>query len=326
MMDLSIIIVNWNSRSFLHKCLASVCATLSGINFEVIVIDNASFDGSEDMVRKEYPDVKFIQSEENLGFAKANNLAAEYATGNAIVFLNPDTELVGDALRDMVACLEELPNAGIVGPMLLNSDRSIQTSCIQAFPSLLNQALDCEYLRNTFPDWELWGNRVLFRGFGDALSVEGISGACLMIRKHVFEAVGRFTSDYFMYGEDIDLCYKVKKSGWLNYYVAQAQVIHHGGQSSASHTDRQFASVQMRESLFIFMHRHRGIGYARLFKIVMGVVAIGRLILVAMVIGVVRPSLRKQSLSLTFAKWSRVLRWAVGLESWAKRTSRSVRS
>ena len=141
-MDLSIVIVNWNSVDFLCKCLTSVYANSKGTSFEVIVIDNASFDGCEEMIQNEFSLVRFIQSQKNLGFARANNLASEQATGKVLLFLNPDTEVIGPALQCMVDLLESAPDAGLVGPKLLNTDLSVQMSCIQSFPSILNLALD----------------------------------------------------------------------------------------------------------------------------------------------------------------------------------------
>ena len=133
-MDLSIIIVNWNSKDYLHKAIASVEADTKGIDFEVVVIDGGSFDGSAEMLRQDYPHVVFIQSDKNLGFAKANNEAFKVSRGRILLFLNPDTEVEGHAITTLYDQLNVLPDAGIVGPKLLNSDRSIQQSCIRASP------------------------------------------------------------------------------------------------------------------------------------------------------------------------------------------------
>jgi N-acetylglucosaminyl-diphospho-decaprenol L-rhamnosyltransferase len=319
-MDLSIVIVNWNSVGFLRKCLASVYANTQDVSFEVIVIDNASFDGCEEMIQNEFPLVRFIQSQVNLGFARANNLASEQTTGKVILFLNPDAEVIGLALQCMVACLELLPDAGAVGPTLLNTDGSIQTSCIQSFPSILNQTLDSDYLRAAFPKWSLWGNRALFEESSQSAVVEGISGACLMIRESIFEDVGRFSSDYFMYGEDMDLCYRVQKAGWKNYYVGQSKVIHHGGQSTASRSEKHFSSVVMRESLLCFMRSHHGRLYARLFQSVTAIAALCRLSVLAVAMVLPGTASKRHCLLLAFSKWFRVLRWAIGLETLPKPT------
>ena len=315
---LSIIIVNWKSAAFVRKCLASIYVNTKGISFEVLVVDNASFDGCGEMIREQYPAVRFIQSQENLGFARANNLAFAHSTGRNLLFLNPDTELVGPALECMMACLESVPDAGVVGPKLLNSDLSIQTSCVRSFPSVLNRVLDSDYLRAMFRKSSLWGNRVLFEDSRDPLRVEAISGACLMIRRSVFERVGRFSPEYFMYGEDTDLCFRVQKAGWKNYYVGEATVIHHGGQSTNSQPDKRFPSIMMRESSFKFLRAHRGYLYARVFQSATAIAALCRLSLLAVAMVLPLTVNRRHLLSLRFAKWVGVFRWAVGLETWVK--------
>ena len=143
----------------------------------------------------------------------------------------------------------------------------------------------------------------------------------MMIRKSIFENVGRFNPEYFMYGEDMDLCYRVQKAGWKNYYVGQAKVIHHGGQSTASRSEKQFSSVMMRESLLCFMRSHRGAGYAVVFRLTMAITALCRLALVVVAMMLLHTSARRHSLSLAFSKWFRVLRWAIGLEAWTKPTT-----
>lgn len=162
-MDLSIIIVNWNSKDYLRKAIASIETETKGIELEVIVIDGGSFDGCVEMLRRYYPQVVFIQSDKNLGFAKANNEAFKASRGRNILFLNPDTEVEGHAIKTLYDQLNALQNAGIVGPKLLNTDRSIQESCIRAFPTILNQVLESDVLRNMFPKAKLWGMKPLFQ-------------------------------------------------------------------------------------------------------------------------------------------------------------------
>ena len=232
-MDISIIIVNWNSRDYLRKCLDSVPAGIKGLEFEIVVIDSASFDGCAQMLRKHYPEVRFIQSDRNLGFARANNAAFLASTGNCVLFLNPDTELRGLAINLMREQLLALPDAGVVGCKLLNSDGTVQTSCIKSFPTLLNQFLDAELLRKLFPRSRLWGMSALLDNSDASAEVEVVSGACMMLRRLDFERIGMFTTDYFMYSEDVDLCLKSRKAGLKNYCVLSAVVVHHGGGSSA---------------------------------------------------------------------------------------------
>src|SRR5262249_2706071 len=158
------------------------------------------------------------QSKKNLGFAGANNAAFAHSRGRNVLFLNPDTEVMGNALSVMCSALDAIPDAGGVGCTLLNSDLSLQTSCIQAFPSILNQTLDFDFLQHLFPKSTLWGMRPLYAPAGPAVTVDIISGACLMVRRITFEQVGQFSTDYFMYAEDMDLCYKFTLAGWRNYF------------------------------------------------------------------------------------------------------------
>jgi GT2 family glycosyltransferase len=313
-MDLSIIIINWNSVAFLRKCLASVYANAKNFNFEVLVVDNASYDGCAELVASAYPSVRFFQAEHNLGFAGGNNLAAATAVGRNLLFLNSDTEVVNDALQRMLECIDSLPGAGAVGPKLLNSDGSIQVSCLQAFPSIFNHFVDASYLRRLFPRWSVWGNRPLFDDAPHPVPVNGIVGASLLIRRSLFEEVGGFFPGYFMYAEDMDLCYKVQQLGKTNYYVGTAQVVHHGGQSSNKQSDRQFSSIVMRESILRFMMLHRGRLYATAFQVSTAVVAVLRLGLLSIGLLIPMKHERKQSVRVSWAKWRRVFRWAIGLD------------
>ena len=316
-MDLSIIVINWNSAAFVRECLRSVYAGTKGCNCEVIVVDNASFDGCSDIVRNEFPDARFIGSDINLGFAKANNLGAGPATGRNLLFLNPDTEIMGDALVRMVSFLDARPDVGIVGCTLLNTDLSLQTSCVQAFPSILNQALDSDYLRRAFPNLHLWGTQALLTADTSA-EVEVVSGACLMIKKDVFEAVEQFSANYFMYAEDADLCFKVRQAGWKNCYLSGASVVHHGGRSSEKKPESNFASVMMRESLMEFMRLRRGSLYAAAYQFSIVVTAIIRLLLLMVAFVLTLGGHKRESLRPAFAKWVKVLRWGLRLEAWSK--------
>src|SRR5215204_3045030 len=160
--DVSVVIVNWNSREYLRKCLESIRAHAPAVCCEIVVIDSGSFDGCAEMLREQYPDVRFVQSDANLGFAKANNRAFQESTADVVLFLNPDTELVGPAIDLMLDKLRSLPRAGIVGCKLLNADGTIQTSCIQSIPTILNQALNSEFLRSRWPRSPLWGMAPLY--------------------------------------------------------------------------------------------------------------------------------------------------------------------
>jgi GT2 family glycosyltransferase len=314
--DLSIIIINWNSAEFVKKCLASVYANVENLRFEVIVVDNASFDDCEKMLEDEFSDVKFIQSSKNMGFAGANNLAFKSSCGRNILFLNPDTEIVGPAIQQMVAFLENTPQAGIVGCKLLNSDYSKQTSCIQPFPSILNQAFDSEFLATVFPNASIWGRRPLQENDDRPAVVEVISGACLGIKRDTFENIGLFTPDYFMYAEDCDLCYKAKQAGWQAYYLSRATVIHYSGRSSDLKPESNFASVMMRQSLLKFMRARRGKVYAAAYRATIALVSLCRLLLLGVLMAFAKGRPQHQTISRAFNKWGKVFGWATGWEAW----------
>src|SRR5258708_5608114 len=181
MMDLSIIIVNWNSTDYLRHCLVSIYRETKGISVEVIVVDNASHDDScAGLIEGEFSNVILHCSKENLGFAEGSNLGYELSSSQTLLFLNPDTEIRSDVFRRMLTELNADAGTGAVGSRLLNSDGSLQKSCIQTYPTILNQLLDSEFLRSKFPASRLWGMQPLFAQSSSPVRVEVISGACLM--------------------------------------------------------------------------------------------------------------------------------------------------
>lgn len=315
-MDLSIIIINWNSKGYLRECLKSVPQAAADLEYEILVIDNASYDGSAEMLAQEFPHVTFIQSERNLGFSGANNRAARQAKGDFLLFLNPDTLVMGNSLGILVDAVRKLPHAGAVGAKLLNTDRTLQTSCVQSFPTVLNQVLDCELLRRWFARSHFWGMAALFNGSHEPVSVEAISGACFMVKRHVFECLGGFDERYFMYSEDIDLAYRIHQEGFKSYYVPQAVLVHHGGGSS-NKAANGFSNVMLRESIYRFMRLHHGWPQAACYRLSIAISALFRL---PLVVGV---SMLHQRSDLNgrarLGKWISIFRWSLGMESWAAR-------
>jgi GT2 family glycosyltransferase len=313
-MDLSIIIVNWNSKNYVRKCLQSVYANTHGLSFEILVVDGASFDGCGEMLANEFPEVKFIQCEQNVGFARANNLGFRHAQGECILFLNPDTELVGPAIQILHSVLMTLNDAGAVGARLWNTDMTLQASCIQAFPTVLNQMLDSDLLRRLFPRARLWGMSPLFSQSMEPSPVEGISGACILTRRSVFEAVGGFSEDFFMYYEDMDYCLKASKIDLKNYYVPSASVVHHGGGSSRHATSR-FSGIMMVESAWRFFCKAHGRHRANLLRFGLALKALSRLCLLALVCPFIWPAHSRHRLSDAIGKWASIFSWAIGTEN-----------
>jgi len=313
MVDLSIIIVNWNSKDYLDKCLASLPSGMDGLQYEIIVIDAASFDGCDRMLGEKYPRVRFIQSEKNLGFAGANNAAFKVSKGRSVLFLNPDTEIIGSAIQRMHEQLQHLPEAGAVGCKLLNADRTVQTSCIQSIPTILNQILDSEYLRARWPKSALWGMSPLYEEGAQPRVVEAISGACVMLKREVFEKVGWFSEEYFMYAEDIDLGYKVTRTGFRNYYVPDVTVVHFGGGSSQGAASN-FSVVMMRESIWRFLSKTRGQIYGFGYRGSMLISSFVRLACLVTLFPVQQARRRGRSWNASVRKWLAILRWSVNCE------------
>jgi N-acetylglucosaminyl-diphospho-decaprenol L-rhamnosyltransferase len=308
--DLSIIVVNWNSAEFVRRCVDSIREHTTGLTYEILVVDNASFDGCDLVLKKHAPEVTYIQCDENLGFAKANNRAFQASCGTSILFLNPDTEIVGPAISLLHRALQQLSTAGAVGARLLNGDGSLQTSCIQSFPTILNQALNSEYLRRKWPGSVLWGTQPFLHDHGRAEEVEGISGACLMIKRDIFNRIGGFSEDYFMYAEDMDLCYKVQKAGYKNYYVPDAEVIHLGG-SSSKQVPNNFSAVMMQESIWRFLRKTRGDLYGVAYRLSILLSAVCRLVLLTSSLLVQRLQHRGHLSDASFRKWWAILSWSL---------------
>jgi GT2 family glycosyltransferase len=267
------------------------------------------------MLRISFPDAHFIQAGENLGFARANNLGYTHSCGEYILFLNPDTEVVGDALSRMVAYLKEHPPAGAVGAFLLNSDGSMQTSCVQAFPTISNQVLDLDLLRRWFPSRKLWGMQALFDSEHAPTAVDAISGACFLVRRNVFEDVGQFSEQYFMYSDDLDLSYKIRQAGHPVICMSDCQVIHHGGKSSSRRSDC-FADVLQRQSLYQLFRETRGPFYGGIYRVAMSMVALIRLAIAICILPVAGLGRQGERVAV-LKKWTAILRWGLGLESWS---------
>lgn len=313
-MDVSIIIVNWNSVQFLKDCIDSIKQHTAGITYEIIVIDSGSFDGCSQMLSSEFPEVMFIQSTVNIGFSGANNLAYSVSTGQHILFLNPDTELTSPAVNAMLDHLQHRPDAGAVGCKLLNRDGSVQTTCIQSFPTILNQLLCSEFLRERFPTSPLWGMSSLFCATQLPAQVDVISGACLMLRRSAFDQVGHFSDDYFMYAEDLDLCYKLKQTGYANYYVPQGVVRHFGG-GCTDKAPSEFSVVMMRESIWRFLRKTRGAMYGSAYRVSTLISSVVRLILLMALCPLQRFWNRIPLQRGSFRKWAAILAWCLGIKS-----------
>lgn len=302
MIDLSIIIVNWKSTAYILKCVESVYARTHETSFEILVVDNASPDGDVGLVKEKFPEVIVIESLTNLGFAGANNLGFRASRGDFVVFLNPDTLLENEAFDLIIPEIRKLSNAGAVGCKLLNRDLSIQTSAIQTFPTILNQVLDLDVLRNRFPSCSLWNIAPLYSDSTEPSQVEVISGACVMFRREVFAEVGQFSEEYFMYAEDLDLCYKATLANYTNYYLPQGVIMHYGGGSS---NPRRAVPMKWK-SILKYVAKHRGYPYQLVFRAAMACSSLIRLAMLFIPMAFATGA-RKNAYGYTFTKWWMVL-------------------
>ncbi len=316
-MELSIIYVNWNSLDYLRESIASVKEHTHQVSFEILVVDNASPEGGVDSLQQQFPEITVIKSAKNLGFAGANNVGFLHSKGKYVLLLNPDTKLIAPSIDIMMEHIRSLPDAGIVGCKLLNTDLSVQLSSIQKFPTILNQALDAEYLRLRWPHCSLWGIAPLFSDSVEIMKVDVIPGACMLLRRETFEKVGMYSEEYFMYAEDLDLNYKLKRAGFTNYYVGETAIIHHGGRSSSRQSVSYWATIMKYRAMLRLFRKMRGGVYGFTYRIVMGFVALMRLAILGLLLPFEILRRRKTSLRFSVTKWKAVLKWAVGWQDLA---------
>jgi N-acetylglucosaminyl-diphospho-decaprenol L-rhamnosyltransferase len=271
-MDLVVITVSYNTRALLADCLESVLSGLqrSGLESDVWVVDNASVDGSAGMVRERFPAVRLAALDENVGFAAGNNVALEAmgfgreAVPRHVLFLNPDTRVVGDALGTMVRFLDSTPVAGAAGARLVHADGGFQHSAF-AFPGLAQVFLDFFPLHQRVLDSRLNGRypRLSYEA-GSPFAVDHPLGAALAVRAETLTQVGSFDERFFMYCEEIDLCRRIKAAGWAIYCVTQAEIVHLVGQSTRQFSDEMF--VALWKSRYLMFEKHAGGVYRRALR------------------------------------------------------------
>lgn len=274
-MDLSIAIPSWNTRELLKDCLESVYRSPGDFGFEVIIVDNASDDGSPDMVAEEFPDVKLVRNKINLGFAGACNIAFRHSLGRYFLLLNSDTIVLDNALKSMVDFMDKHQHAGVAGCKLLNYDGSLQRSC-STFPGLMSELFDALDLSKLFPKSRLFGGYAMtWWDFNNTREVDFAGGSCLIIRRDAIEEVGLLDESFFMYTEETDWCYRMWEQGWSIYYYPEARIIHLGGESARKYGNDMLLHLYISRNKFI--RKHRGNGTAVLHRMIIGMGAIFRL-------------------------------------------------
>lgn len=263
-MDVSIIIVNYNVRFFLEQCLHSVFKAKNNLNIEIIVVDNHSVDGSVQMLKEKFPQVIVIENKDNVGFSKANNQGIKIARGKYVLLLNPDTVLQEDTLVKCFEFMEATPDAGALGVKMFDGKGNFLPESKRGFPSPMVAFYKIFGLSKLFPKSKIFGRYHL--GFLDkdkTHNVDVLSGAFMFIRKEVLNKIGGLDEDYFMYGEDIDLSYRIKKAGYNNYYFADTSIIHYKGESTKKSSVNYV--IVFYKAMVIFANKHFSSSYAKIF-------------------------------------------------------------
>jgi GT2 family glycosyltransferase len=276
MLDVSILVVNWNGRDLLSRCLQCVEATIKNVNYETIVVDNASTDGSQEMVEKQFPKVKLIQNTGNVGFATANNQAMEVAQGRYVLLLNSDAFVKDGTIDTMVAFMDKHPEAGMSACKLLYEDGTVQPSCF-LFPTLETEFYIAVGLEKLFPNSPTFG-KYMMRGWdhNDMREVDVILGAFMLVRREAIEQVGMMDPSYFMYSEEVDWCYRFKASGWKIYATPETEAVHIWG--GTSQQVRAEMLVHLYRSRVLFFRKHYGKLSVSLLKLILGLNFILRIV------------------------------------------------
>jgi hypothetical protein len=262
-MDCSIIIVSWNVETILQDCLDSILSATVAVNtpdgdkpvVEIIVVDSASQDNTVQMVRDNYPQVRLLPQDDNIGFTRGNNIGLEEATGRYLFLLNPDTEVIGGAINQMIAYLDAHPQTGIVGPHTLNTDGSTQSSR-RRFPTKLTAFFESTWLQGFAPR-SLLDEFYITQPPDDAvIPVDWVQGSALMARREVYDDIGGLDAGFVMYSEELDWCKRAKDAGWQVVYLGTAQITHHGGKSSEQASTRKH--IWFQQSKIRYFRKHHG--------------------------------------------------------------------
>jgi GT2 family glycosyltransferase len=313
MLDLSVIIVSWNTREMLRNCLSSLTMNGEETAKEIIVVDNDSADESRDMVKNEFPEVKLINSGKNLGFGKANNLGVNIAEGKYVLFINPDTVVLGKAIEKMAEFMDEHEDIGALGCKMIYPDGEIQPLGLQWYPTPITELVNLlfissstiKYLKHCLP-------YVDPRKSGYVIK---LYGGCLMVRKTVLDRVGCFDERFFMYGEDVDLCRRINDAGYKLYYLSESEIIHYCGGASKKAVSN-FSTLVMCDSISKLIEKYNGSTGRLLYRAAILSGSIARLIpLLAMKAGsAIFSDGLSGKYSNSISKFMTMIKWSINLE------------
>lgn len=267
---LSIVIVNWNTQELLKNCLDSIYVNREGLSLQIIVVDNGSLDGSQAMVKTQFPEVRLLAQTENIGFAKANNIAFGYCSADYVMLLNSDTTVHPGTLERLLSFLDKYPQAGAVAPKVSHPHLRLRVLSCGYQPSLLTVFNHYFGLSSMFPHIHFFRGLNLINGIhdDDVRSVEWLSGACIVVRKSIIHQVGGLNENWFMYAEDMEWCLRMSQSGWQLFHIPDVKIDHLVGASSKKNSK---ASTMWVESLISYYQssRHPNSLQYMLFRLVL---------------------------------------------------------
>ena len=270
MYSCSVIIVAYNSCDFIPACLKSVRDACAGLDTEIIVLDNGSKEPILPEIKNFFPEVTWIDSKENLGFGKGCNLAEKHATKPYLFFINPDTIVSRDSFTKVLEFMESHPESGTVGCRILNEDGSIQWACRRSFPTIISAVSKTIGLAALFPKSKLLASyNMTYADPDEVTEVDAISGSFFCIRRDVYEKLKGFDEDFFMYGEDLDLCFRTKQMGLKNYYTPSTNILHFKGQSCR--TRRWDSYLDFYKAMLIFVKKHEDLYFVPNFLVSFGI-------------------------------------------------------
>lgn len=271
-MRLSVVFLSYNTRDLTRQALNSVLAAAEGLEAEIFVVDNASADGSADMIAAEFPQVKLVCNEANVGFSAGNNVALRQVTGEYALLINTDTIVRRDALHAMVEFLDAHPEAGACGCKILDPDGTLQLDSRRGFPTPLAAFCKMSGLSRLFPKHPLMARYHLTHLDPEQTAeIEVLSGSCMMVRKAAMDQVGLLDEDYFMYGEDIDWCYRLHQAGWKIYYLPTTAIIHFRGESGRGTPLKILYRKSRAMSIFVNKHMARRYRFFPLWLLQVGI-------------------------------------------------------
>ncbi len=256
--QVSVIVVSYNVRGFLGNLINSLNRALEEIDSEIIVVDNSSDDDSVEYLRKNFPDVKLIENPHNVGFGRANNQGVKASTGEYLLLINPDAVVGENTIKEMMDFSLSHPDAGASSCKVLNADGTLQKTCRRGFPTPWVAFTKISGMSTIFPKSKLFGRyNLTYLDPDEEHEVDAIGGSFMFIPRRVFEAVGGFDEDYFMYGEDIDLCYKIKNEGYKVYYTPRTTAIHFKGESTRRSSINQ--TYEFYRAMSVFVEKRYGV-------------------------------------------------------------------